>query len=129
MLLLSSDELMSYCAAGTNGCLDLRRRAFALSEQVNAEWSRCPSSVAQHARDNVVPLRQSSAAGCMPARIGRLSVGAGRRHPVTIRKASLMAGSMRRVLALRHQAGAQYTAVETVAALLLQQSNQSQQAA
>jgi len=27
LLLLSSDELMS-CAAGTNGCLDLRFRAF-----------------------------------------------------------------------------------------------------
>jgi len=26
----------------------------------------------------------------MPARIGRLSTGVGRRHPVTIRKASLM---------------------------------------
>jgi len=28
----------------------------------------------------------------MPARIGRLSAGVGRRHPVTTRKASLMAG-------------------------------------
>ena len=28
-MLLLSDELMSCCAAGTNGCLDLRRRAFA----------------------------------------------------------------------------------------------------
>jgi len=30
----------------------------------------------------------------MPARIGRLSAGIGRGHPVTIRKASLMAGLM-----------------------------------
>jgi len=48
----------------------------------------------------------------MPARIGGLSDGVGRRHPVSIRKASLMAGSMRRVWALRYQTGAQYSAVE-----------------
>ena len=48
----------------------------------------------------------------MPTRIGRLSAGVGRRHPVTIRKASLMAGSMRRVSALRHQTGAQYSEVK-----------------
>ena len=47
-------------------------------------------SVARHPRDSVAQLRRSSA-GWMPARIGRLSAGIGRRHPVTIRKASLMA--------------------------------------
>ena len=47
----------------------------------------------------------------MPASMGRSSAGAGRRHPVTIRKASLMVGSVRRVWALRHHAGAQYSAV------------------
>jgi len=36
----------------------------------------------------------------MPARMGRLSAGVGRRHPVTIRKASLMAGSVMPVRAL-----------------------------
>ena len=78
-----SDEQMRCYAAGTNGCLDLRRRAFALDRPVSAEWSWCPGSMAPRARDNVVaPLRQSSA-GCIPARIGRLSVGVGRRHPVT----------------------------------------------
>jgi len=91
-----SDELMSCCAAGTNGCLDLRRRVFALSGEVSAEWSRCPGSMARRAKDSVAPMRRSSA-GWMPARMGRLSAGVGRRHPVTIRKASLMAGSMRRV--------------------------------
>jgi len=45
-----------------------------------------------------------------PARIGRLSAGVGRRHPVTIRKASLVAGTLRRVWALRHHTG--YFAVE-----------------
>jgi len=48
----------------------------------------------------------------MPATIGRLSAGVGRRHPVTIRRASLMVGSIRRVWALRHQTGVHYSAVE-----------------
>jgi len=106
-----SDELMSCCAAGTNGCLDWRHRAFAFDGQVNAEWSRCQCSMTRRARNSVAPLRRSSA-GWMPARMERMSAGVGRRDPVTIRKASLMAGSIRRVCALRHQAGAQYSAVE-----------------
>jgi len=85
-ILLRSDKPMSCCAAGTNGCLDLRRRAFALDGRVSAEWSRCPGSMARSARDSVGPLRRSSA-GWMPARTGRLSAGVGRRHPVIIRKA------------------------------------------
>ena len=89
----------------------LRRRAFPPVGQVSAEWSRYPGSMARRARDSVAPLRRSSA-GWMPARIGRLPAGVGRRHPVTIRKASLMVGAMRRVWALRHQTGAQYSAVE-----------------
>jgi len=63
------------------------------------------------ARDSVALLRRSSS-GWMSAKIGRLSTGVGRRHPVTIRKASLMAGSMKWVWAMRHQTGAQYSAVE-----------------
>ena len=38
---------MNCCVAGTNGCLDLRRRAFALDGQVSAEWSGCPGSMAR----------------------------------------------------------------------------------
>jgi len=95
-MLLLSDELMSCCAADTNGCLDLRRRASALDGRASAEWSRCPGFMARRARDSVAPMRRSSA-GWMPARIGRLSAGVGRRHPVTIRKALLMVGSIRRV--------------------------------
>jgi len=87
------------------------RRAIALDGQVSAEWSRCPGSMARRARDSVVPMRRSSA-GWMLARIGRLSAGVGRRHPVTIGKESLMAESMRWVWAQRHQTGAQYSAVE-----------------
>ena len=52
----------------------------------------------------------------MSARIGRLSAGVGRRHPVTIRKALLMVGSMRWVGVLRHQTGAQCSAVECIRA-------------
>jgi len=32
------------CAAGTNGCFDLRCRAFPPGERVRAEWSKRPSS-------------------------------------------------------------------------------------
>jgi len=39
MLLLSNEQMS--CAAGTNGCLDLRRRAFALDGRVSTEWDRC----------------------------------------------------------------------------------------
>ena len=81
---------------GTNGCLDMRRRASALDGQVSAEWSKCPGSMARRARDSMLPLRRSSA-GWMPARMGRFSAGVGRKHPVTVRKASLVAGSIRRV--------------------------------
>ena len=95
-MLLLSDELMRCCAARTNGCLDLRRRASALDGQVSSEWSRCPGSMARRPRDSVAPLRRNSA-GWMPASFGRLSAGVRRKQPATIRKASLMAGSMRRV--------------------------------
>ena len=70
----------------------------------SSHWleSRYHCSMARHARDSMAPLWWSSA-GWMPARIRRLSTGVGRRHPVTIRKASLMTESMRRVWALQHQ--------------------------
>ena len=45
-------------------------------------------------------------------KIKRLSIGVRRRHPVTMRKASLMGLSIRQVSALRHQTGAQYSAAE-----------------
>jgi len=63
---------------------------------VSAEWSRCPGSMARRARDRVASLRRSSVCW-MPARIGRLTGGIGRKHPVTGRKASFMTISMRRV--------------------------------
>jgi len=70
--LLLSDKRMSCCAASTNRCLGLRRRASALDGRVSTEWSGCPSSMARRARDSVALLRWSSA-GWMPVRTGRLS--------------------------------------------------------
>ena len=106
--MLLSDKLRC-CGAGTNGCFDLRRRAFPLGGLASAEWSKCPCAMAWRARDSVAPLRWSPA-GLLPASMWRLSAGVGRRHPVTIRKASLMAGSTNGVY--EHQTGAQYSAVE-----------------
>ena len=57
----------------------------------------------------VAPVQRSSA-GWMPDRIGRNSVGVGRRHPVTMRMASLRHLSIRRVCMLLHHVGAQYSA-------------------
>jgi len=108
-----SDKLMRYCAVSTSVCLDLRCCAFALDGRVSAEWSRCPGSMARHASDSVAPLRRSSE-GWMPARIGCLSAGVGRRRPVAIRKASLMARAMMRLWALRQRTGAQYSTVERI---------------
>jgi len=82
-MLLLSDKLMNCCAEGTDGCLDLRRRAFAFDGQVSAEWSGCPGFMARRAEDSVASLRRNS--------------GTGRGHAITIRKASLMAGLVGRV--------------------------------
>ena len=81
--------------------LGYRCRAFPLDGQVSAEWSGCLGSMARRARDSVA-FRQCSA-GWMLARMGRLSAGVGRRHPITVRNPSLMAGLMRRVWALPPQ--------------------------
>ena len=57
-------------------------------------WSG--SRVAPLANEIVAHSHRSSA-GWMPESMGRWSVGVGRRHPVTIRKASFRTPSMRRV--------------------------------
>jgi len=82
LLLFSSDELMS-CGAGTIGCLDLRCRAFSPCELMRAGWSKFPGPMARRAGESVALLRRNLA-GWMPAKIGRLSAGVGRRHPVKL---------------------------------------------
>jgi len=62
-MLLLSDKLMRY-AAGANGCLDLRRRAFALDGRVSAKWNRCPGSMARRARVSVAPIGLSRLDAC-----------------------------------------------------------------
>ena len=100
----------SSSAAGTNGRLDFSRGG-PVDGYASLRLSRWPGSNARRASLRVAPLRRSSA-GSMPATIGKLTIGVGRKHPVTIRNASLMVVSIRPVCALRHQAGAQYSAVE-----------------
>jgi len=67
-MLLLSEELIICYAAGTDGCLDFKRRASEHDGRVSAEWSRRPGSIARRARDSVAPLRRSSA-DWMPARL------------------------------------------------------------
>ena len=76
-----------------------------------AIYWRVVSEMARRARDKLAPLRRSSA-GRMPARMGRLSAGVARRHPVTIHNSLLMTRSMRQMWALRNQAREQYIAVK-----------------
>ena len=98
-------------AAGTNGCLDL-----SLTWRVSEDPLKRPYKIWLGSRDprwpkeSVAPIRRSSA-GWMPESTGKWSVGVGRRHPVTMLKASFKTLSMRRVWAATPE-GAQYSAVE-----------------
>jgi len=99
------DLSRSFCissAAGTKGCLDLRSRCCVVGVNRSRTWRRCSGSIARRARDSVALFRRSSV-GVIPARTKRLSIGFGRRHPVTNRRASCMVLSTRRVCLLRHQ--------------------------
>ena len=99
-------------AADTNGRLD-----FSLTWRVSEDPLKRPYKIWSGSRDprwakeSIAPIRRSSD-GWMSESIRRLSVGVGRRHPVTMRKASFKTLSMRRVWALRHQTDAQYSAVD-----------------
>ena len=82
-----SDKLCnSFRAAGTNGRLD-----FSLSLLAARGSVACPCRIwsgfkeLRLAKDSATPWRRSSA-GWMRERTGRLSVGVGRRHPVTMCK-------------------------------------------
>ena len=109
----NSGKLCNSCrTAETNGRLDFNLFLLAACGSVSWPCKMWPGSKEpQLTKEGVDPWWRSSA-GWMPERTGRLSVGVGRRHQVTVRKASLRTLSMRRVCALRHQAGAQYSAVE-----------------
>ena len=101
-----------FCAAGTNGRLDLSLTWRASEDPLKISykiWSGCRDP--RWAKESIASIRRSST-GWMAESIGRWSVGVGRRHPVTMRKALFKTVSMRRVWALRHQTGAQYSAVE-----------------
>jgi len=75
---------------------------------VQAPWHGVPETVR-------LDCDEAQQVGCLRGLEG-LSAGVGRGQPVTVRKASLMAGSMRRVWALRHQTGAQSSIVECTSA-------------
>jgi len=64
----------------------MRCRAFPPGEKVSAECSRYSGFMARRARDSVAPLR-----------LGRFSAEVRHMHPATVREASLVTGSMRRV--------------------------------
>jgi len=98
---------MSFCTAGKIVCLDLKCNSNPHGVEMGAEWSRRSGSMARPPRDIVTPLRRSSA-GWMPVSIRRLSSGAGRKHPMTVRKA-LLTGSVGCVWELQLQARAQYS--------------------
>ena len=83
----NSDKLCNnFRAAGTNG-----RLYFSLSLLAACGSVSCPyrmwsgSKELRLAKESVAPWRRSSA-GWMSEKTGRLSVGVGRRHPVTMRK-------------------------------------------
>jgi len=130
--MLLSEKLMGCCAVDRNKCLDLRCRATALDGWVSAEWSRCPGSMARCPRDNVAPVWRSSA-GWMLVRIGSLSAGVGRRHPVTRHRwwwgqwGGYEHCDTKQERSTRHSNGPVLGWM--FATLLLQHPNQSQQAA
>ena len=67
-----------------------------VKERVSLGWGKCRGSKAQQASARIAPSRRSQA-GWMPAKTDMLSVNVGRKHPVTMCKASLMMQSIRRV--------------------------------
>ena len=117
----SLDKLSnSFHAAGTNGYLDLSLSRCASCCPTNCQYSTWSGSwISRFPKESADPNRRSSA-GWMPARTGKSSVGVGRQHPVTMRKASLRMLSMRRACVLRHQSG---TCTPSKSSKSLQQRN------
>ena len=71
----------------------------------------CSGPCARRARGSMAGLRRSSI-GKIPAKTNKLSISVGRRHTVTMRKASLIGLLMSRVWTLLHQTSEQYFAAE-----------------
>ena len=107
----------SFSTTGTKGCLDLSSPCSLQGGDKNLLLSMCSGSCARRARDSMTRLRRSSV-GKISAKTNKLSIGVRRRHPVTMRKASLIGLLMSRVWALRHQTGKQYSAAEWLCAIL-----------
>ena len=63
------------------------------------------------AKKSVAPSQRSSA-GWMAEGTGRLSIGVGRRHPMTMRKASYRTPSITQVFALQYQTSALYSSAK-----------------
>ena len=85
----------SFRTAGTNGCLDFSLSLLAACDSVSCPcrmWSGFKEL--RLAKESVAFSRRSQA-GWMPERTGSLSIGVGRRHPVTMRKTSLRTMPMR----------------------------------
>ena len=89
MRTFSSDRLFhSFHTAGTNGRLDLSLPWCASCCPINCPCKTWSGSWIARFAKKTVALNLRSSAGWMPARTGKFSVGEGRKHPVTIHKAS-----------------------------------------
>ena len=62
---------MICCAASSNGCFDLRRRAFELDRQVSAECSKCPSCMTRRVEIVWLHCDEAQQVGCLRGLEGR----------------------------------------------------------
>ena len=90
----------SFRAAGTNGRLDFSLSLLASCGSVSWPSRMWPGPKKLPLAKESVAFWRRSSAGWMPEKTGKLFVGVERRHPVTMRKASLRTLPMRRVCAL-----------------------------
>ena len=88
-MLRLDNSLSSLRAAGTKGCQRRILSSWAVMGLTINWWNRCLGSIRlQYIRNRVAPCRRSSD-GWIHARVGKYSVGVGRRHPVTMCMTSL----------------------------------------
>ena len=104
-------------AAGTNGVLD-RSLLWQASENSPKDHKRYDLGPKIHGKPRIVSLLvgEDQLAECLKVCLkickGKWSFGVGRRHPMTMEKASFKTLSMKRVRVLQHQTGAQCSAVK-----------------